>query len=62
MIYVFNKSKIVSYLLASCFALMLFAFHDNISPAKDVELIKVSSNVVESNNLENIDGIINNNF
>ena len=54
MIYVFNKNKILSYVLASCFVLTLFAFHDNMLPNKDVELVKVSSNVVESNNVNNI--------
>ena len=57
MIYVFNKNKILSYVLASCFVLMLFAFHDNITPNRDVELIKVSSNVTDNiieNNLNNI--------
>ena len=50
MIYIFNKNKILSYVLASCFVLMLFAFHDNMLTNKDVELVKVSSNIVGSNN------------
>ena len=50
MIYVFNKNKIFSYLIASCFVLMLFTFHESIIPNRDVELIKVSSNVIEENN------------
>ena len=64
MIYVFNKNKIISYLLASCFVLMLFAFHENIIMGKDVELIKVSSNVAENNinnRLDNINNVVNNN-
>jgi len=60
MIYVFNKNKILSYMLASCFVLTLFAFHDNIIPSKDVELVKVSSNVVESNTINNINNKLNN--
>ena len=63
-IYVFNKNKIISYILASCFVLMLFAFHDNIIPSKDVELVKVSSNVEEDSNineLNNINNVVNNN-
>jgi len=61
MIYVFNKNKIVSYILASCFVLMLFAFQYNIIPGKDVELIKVSSNVVEENNINNVNNLIKSN-
>ena len=60
MIYVFNKNKILSYVLASCFVLTLFVFHDNMLPNKDVELVKVSSNIVESNNLNNVNNILNN--
>ena len=56
MIYVFNKNKIVSYLIASSFVLMLFAFHDNMIPNRDVEIMKVSSNVLENeiNNYNNL--------
>ena len=54
MIYVFSKNKILSYILASCFVLMLFAFHDNIIPNNDIELLKVSSNVTENNVINNI--------
>ena len=64
MIYVFNKNKIISYVLASLFVLMLFAFHDNIIPNKDIELVKVSSNVAENsseNDLNNINNALNNN-
>ena len=61
MIYVFNKNKIISYVLASCFVLMLFAFYDNIIPNRDVELVKVSSNVAENNSINNINDIVNNN-
>lgn len=55
MIYVFNKNKIISYILASCFVLMLFAFKTDTIPNKDVELIKVSSNTVESNSINNME-------
>jgi len=60
-IYVFNKNKIISYVLASCFVLMLFAFHDNIIPNRDIELVKVSSNVVENNSIDNVNNTMNNN-
>jgi len=60
MIYVFNKNKILSYIIACSFVLMLFAFHDEIITKKDIELIKVSSNIMESaNNGENINNISN---
>ena len=49
MIYVFNKNKIFSYLIATFFVLVLFVFHDDIIPNKEVELVKVSSNLVENN-------------
>ena len=60
MIYVLNKNKIISYVLASCFVLTLFAFYDNIIPNRDVELVKVSSNIVENSNLYNTNNILNN--
>lgn len=53
MIYVFNRNKILSYVLASCFVLTLFAFHDGRVQNGDVELVEVSSNVVENNILNN---------
>lgn len=59
MIYVFNKNKIFSYLLASCFVLTLFAFRDSKVISSDVELVKVSSNVVENDVLNNVSTIIN---
>ena len=58
MIYVFNKNKIISYVIATCFVLMLFSFKTDTIPNKDVELIKVSSNVLENEN--NINNIKNN--
>ena len=48
MIYIFNKNKIISYILASSFALMLFIFQDSIIPNKDIQLVKVSSNIMEN--------------
>jgi len=58
MIYVFNKNKIISYVIATCFVLMLFSFKTDTIPNKDVEIIKVSSNVIEDSN--NLNNIINN--
>jgi len=51
MIYVFNKNKIVSYMVASIIVISLFVFSSTTIP-NDIELIKVSSNVA-SNNIEN---------
>ena len=48
MIYIFNKNKIISYILASSFVLMLFIFQDSIIPNKDIQLVKVSSNIMEN--------------
>ena len=45
MIYVFNKNKILSYMVASFIVVSLFIFSSSIIPNKDVELLKVSSNV-----------------
>lgn len=59
MIYVFNKNKILSYILASCFVLTLFAFRDSRVQSGDIELVEVSSNVVE-NNISNDNNIVNN--
>ena len=60
MIYVFNKSKILSYVIACSFVLMLFTFHDSIVQNKDVELIKVSSNVLENDIVKELKNISNN--
>ena len=53
MIYVFNKNKILSYMIASFIVVSLFVFSSSVIPNKDVELLKVSSNV-------SINTIINN--
>jgi len=50
MIYVFNKNKILSYMVASIIVLMLFTFSSTIIPNKDIELVKVSINTSENNN------------
>ena len=51
MIYVFNKNKILSYMVASVIVLMLFTFSTTIIPNKDIELVKVSANTSENNNV-----------
>ena len=56
MIYIFNKNKIVSYMVASIIVISLFVFSSSSTP-NDIELLKVSSNLainnVENNNLKN---------
>ena len=48
MIYIFNKDKIVSYMVASFIVIILFAFSTSIIPDKDIELLKVSVNAVNN--------------
>lgn len=57
MIYIFNKNKIFSYIVASFIVLLLFAFSTSIIPNDDVQLLKVSANSVNnqiSNNNNNL--------
>lgn len=58
MIYVFNKNKIISYIIASFIVFGIFAFSTSVIPNKDVELLKVSSNVI-SDNMDSISNINN---
>lgn len=57
MIYVFNKNKIFSYIVASFIVLILFAFSTSIIPSQNVDLLKVSANVVNNNTMNNINKI-----
>lgn len=57
MIYIFNKNKIFSYIVASFIVLLLFAFSTSIIPNDDIQLLKVSANSVNnqiSNNNNNL--------
>lgn len=49
MIYVFNKNKIFSYVIASFIVIALFTFSSSIIPDKDIQIVKISSNVVQNN-------------
>lgn len=49
MIYVFNKNKIFSYVVASFIVIGLFTFSSSIIPDKDIQIVKISSNVVQNN-------------
>lgn len=57
MFYVFNKSKIYSYLIALCTVVILFVaattLNDMVSPSKN--MVETGTNVVVSNNLNGIE-------
>ena len=53
MIYVFNRNKILSCMVASFIVVSLFIFSSSIIPNKDVELLKVSSNISANNSMNN---------
>ena len=54
MIYVFNKNKMISYMVASFIVIALFTFSSSAIPDRDIQIVKVSSNVVENNTINNI--------
>ena len=60
MIYVLNKNKIISYVIASFIVIGLFTFSTSVIPNKDIELVKVSSNAINTNAVNNINNIKNN--
>ena len=51
MIYIFHKKKIISYILASFMVLILFAFSTAMLPNPDAQLVKISSDSTEENNI-----------
>ena len=59
MIYILNKNKIISYVVASFIVLGLFVFSSSIMPNNDVQILKVSANTVEQNvnNINNANNI-----
>lgn len=48
MIYVLNKNKIYSYVVATFIVLGIFAFGVGLTPNEDVKLLKVSSNSINN--------------
>ena len=58
MLFVFNKDKIISYIIAMSIVAFLFIFSIAFVPDKDVELVKASSNVI--NNTISVENDINN--
>lgn len=57
MIYVFNKNKILSYMVASFIVLVLFVFSTSMVPNQDVELLKVSANTMSNNVINHVQNI-----
>ena len=60
MIYIFNKNKIISYMVASFIVISLFTFSSSAIPNRDIQIVKVSSNIVENNIANKEKSIINN--
>ena len=54
MIYVLNKNKIISYMVASFIVIGLFTFSTSAIPNRDIQIVKVSTNVIENNMVNNI--------
>jgi len=52
MIYIFNKNKILSYIGVTFFVLTLFVLTSSPIPNKNIEIVKISSNVIENNNTD----------
>ena len=53
MIYVLNKNKIISYMVASCIVIVLFA-SSSVIPNSEIQLLKVSTDLTENSNDNNI--------
>ena len=60
MFMVINKDKVVSYLISLSTVAMLFIFSFMISRKND-EIIKTSTNVINSNNIQQENSVKNNN-
>ena len=54
MIYVLNKNKIISYMVASFIVVALFTFSSSAIPNRDIQIVKVSSNVAANNTTNNV--------
>ncbi len=56
MLFVFHKNKIISYTIAASIVIVLFLFSISFMPNSNIQLIQVSSNVinaVENNEIQN---------
>lgn len=49
MLFVFNKNKIISYLVATSIVIVLFMFSVSVIPNSDTKIVQVSSNSIENN-------------
>ena len=54
MIYVLNRNKILSYMVASFIVIALFTFSSSVIPNKDIQIVKVSTNVTQDSIVNNI--------
>ena len=54
MIYVFNKNKMVSYMVAFFIVIALFTFSTTVIPDRNIQIIKVSTNAISNNVINNI--------
>lgn len=59
MLFVFNKNKIISYVVATSIVIVLFIFSVSVIPNQDTKIVQVSSNITNSieneNTVNNID-------
>ena len=62
MLFVINKNKIISYVVAASIVIVLFIFSASVVPDPDTKLIQVSSNITNSIENEKIGNNINNNI
>ena len=51
MLFVLNKNKIISYLVATSIVIVLFMFSVSVIPNSDTKIVQVSSNI--TNSIEN---------
>ena len=65
MLFVLNKNKIISYIIASSVVIGLFLLSISIVPNQNVELIQISSNIANNiihNEVNNIEDVHKNNL
>ena len=65
MLFILNKNKIISYIIASSVVIGLFLLSISIVPNQNVELIQISSNIANNsihNEVNNIEDVHKNNL
>ncbi len=60
MLFVFNKNKMISYVVATSIVIMLFMFSVSLIPSSDTKIVQVSSNLTNSIENKNDGNNINN--